>query len=96
LFNLICLYIANTIVKSQLLVKLYLSKCNITIVDNKGTVVIFQKPCSRSLLVLIVDYRATCIQLHLRNSNTNLLSALYSNYERTALAFANKDIAFSI
>jgi hypothetical protein len=36
------------------------------------------------------------MQLQLRNSNTSLLSTLYLNYKRTALVFANKDMAFGI
>ena len=66
------------------------------VVDNRGMAVILQKPYSRGMLVLIVDYRATCMQLQLRNSNTSLLSTLYSNYKKTALVFANKDMAFGI
>jgi hypothetical protein len=66
----------------QPLIRLYLSRCNIVVVNNKGTVVILQKPYSRGLLVLIVDCKVICMQLQLRNSNTSLLSALYSNYKR--------------
>ena len=40
LFNSICLHIANTIIKLQLLIRLYLGRCNIIVVNNKGMVVI--------------------------------------------------------
>jgi hypothetical protein len=96
LFDSICLHIANGIIESQLLIRLYLGRCNITIVDNRSTVVILQKLYSRGLLVLIVDYRAAGMQLQLRDSNTSLLSAPYLNHKRTALVFANKDMAFGI
>jgi len=66
------------------------------VVNNKGTVVILQKPKSRGLLVLVIDYKTTYMRLQLRNSNTSLLGALYPNYKGTALVFANKDIAFGI
>jgi hypothetical protein len=59
-------------------------------------VVILQKLYSRGLLVLIVDCRAAGMQLQLRDSNTSVLSALYLNHKRTALVFANKDMAFGI
>jgi hypothetical protein len=36
------------------------------------------------------------MQLHLGNSNTSLLSALYLNLKGTALVLANKDMAFGI
>jgi hypothetical protein len=36
------------------------------------------------------------MRLHLRNSNTSLLSAPYSNLKGTALVLANKDMAFGI
>ena len=96
LFDLICLHIANSIIESQPLIRLYLGRCNIAVVDNRSTVVILKKPYSRGLLVLIVDCRAVCMRLQLRDSNTSVLSALYPNYKRTALVFANKDMAFGI
>ena len=40
LFNSICLHIADTIIELQPLVRLYLIRCNIMVVNNRGTVMI--------------------------------------------------------